>query len=139
MSVFRVKDPDAVTWLHAELVVRLHREALYDGEARGLNPGSDLEGALNRPRTHLAYGGASDYAELAALYGVAVAKAHAFLDGNKRTALLATGAFLVLNGFSLDYPVHDDRAAALFEQVAEGSAGVEELAEWIRHCAVPVR
>jgi death-on-curing protein len=136
VSVFRVENPDAVKWLDAELVTSLNREALYEGETHGLNPGSSLQGALNRPYTHLAYGGASDYVELAAVYGVAITKAHAFLDGNKRTALLATGLFLVLNGFLFDYPVYDDRAAEIFEQVAEGAAGVEELAEWIgRHAA----
>jgi death-on-curing protein len=137
VSAFQVSDPTSVKWLDAELVTDLNEEALYEGEASGLNSGSDLEGALNRPRTHLTYGGVSDYAHLAALYGVAIAKAHAFLDGNKRTALLATDAFLMLNGFTFDFPVYEGEAAEVFERVAEGTAGVEELAEWIRSNATP--
>jgi hypothetical protein len=41
-----------ITWLDGETVVRLNEVALYEGEPRGRNPGSDLEGALARPRGH---------------------------------------------------------------------------------------
>ena len=39
-------------WLDAEAVKTLHEVALYEGDETGLNPGSDLKGALDRPKTH---------------------------------------------------------------------------------------
>ena len=42
--------------------------------------------------------GEPDVAELAASHGFGLAQIHAFVDGNKRTAFLAIGLFLCLNG-----------------------------------------
>jgi death-on-curing family protein len=39
---------------------------------------------------------------LAAAYGFGIARNHPFLDGNKRTAFLAIGLFLLKNGYVLD-------------------------------------
>lgn len=47
---------------------------------------------------NLLHYGKPDYAELAAAYGVDLAKNHAFVDGNKRVAFLTIGLFLMLNG-----------------------------------------
>jgi death on curing protein len=43
-----------------------------------------------------------DIFEMAAAYLFHIARNHAFVDGNKRTALLATIVFLGLNGVLLD-------------------------------------
>jgi death on curing protein len=40
-------------------------------------------------------------AEMAAVYAHGIAKNHAFVDGNKRTALVSSLAFLRLNGYPL--------------------------------------
>ena len=45
-----------------------------------------IEGAVTRIINEYLYNGTSDLYELAALYLVAIAKAHAFPDANKRTA-----------------------------------------------------
>jgi len=82
-----------VVWLDAETVTELNRVALEEGETHALNPGSDLDGALNRPKGYFHYQGVRSLYELAALYAVALVEAHAFQDGNKRTALLAIRAF----------------------------------------------
>lgn len=39
--------------------------------------------------------------ELAAAYAFGIARNHAFVDGNKRTAIVAAGAFLLINGYVL--------------------------------------
>lgn len=44
-----------------------------------------------------AYGDPS-LAEIAAAYAFGIAKAHAFIDGNKRTAFVTAATFLRLNG-----------------------------------------
>lgn len=59
-----------------------------------------------------------------------VCQAHAFFDGNKRTAWLATVAFLDLNGVELG-PVRIDSAEKLVKQVATGQANVADIALWL--------
>jgi death-on-curing protein len=91
-----------VVWLDAETVTELNRVALEESETHALNPGSDLDGALNRPKRYFHYQGVRSLYELAALYAVALVEAHAFQDGNKRTALLAIRAFLRAHNMDFD-------------------------------------
>ena len=62
-----------VVWLDAKTVRELNRVALEEGEGHALNPGSNLGGALNRPRSHYHHRNVRSLYELAALY----AEAHA--------------------------------------------------------------
>ena len=125
-----------VVWLGTETVKELNRVALYEGEPHGLNSGSDLEGALNRPRGHHFYEGTDSMCELAALYAVALVKARAFRDGNKRTALLSIRAFLEANDLEFDYGPYDEEAAEMMTGIATGSVDQEDVTEWIRHNTV---
>ncbi len=63
-----------------------------------------------------------------------LARNHAFVDGNKRIAWLATGAFCRINALDLDAP--DDPAYDLVIAVAQGELDVSEIAarlsEWVR-------
>lgn len=121
-----------ITWLDAETVKELNRVALYEGEPHGLNPGSDLEGALNRPRGHYHFADTTSPYELAALYAVALVKAHAFQDGNKRTAFLAIRAFLRANGLDFDYGPYDEEAAEIMTGIATGAVVRSDVVEWVR-------
>ncbi len=121
-----------VVWLDAETVTELNRVALEEGETHALNPGSDLNGALNRPRGYFHYQGIRSLYELAALYAVALVEAHAFQDGNKRTALLAIRAFLRANDMDFDYGSYDEEAAEMMTSIATGEVDREELIDWIQ-------
>ena len=121
-----------VVWLDAETVEKLNRVALQEGERHAPNPGSDLEGALNRPRGYFHYQGVRSLYELAALYAVALVEAHAFQDGNKRTALLAIRAFLRANDMDFDYGAYDEEAAEIMTGIATGEVVRDDLVEWIR-------
>lgn len=121
-----------VVWLDAETVTELNRVALEESETHALNPGSDLNGALNRPKGYFHYQGVRSLYELAALYAVALVEAHAFQDGNKRTALLAIRAFLRANDMDFDYGSYDEEAAELMTGIATGDVEREELVDWIR-------
>ena len=55
-----------------------------------------LESALASPRNHAPYEGA-DTLEKAAWLGQAIARNHAFIDGNKRATLAAVQTFLAYN------------------------------------------
>jgi len=87
--------------------------------------------ALARPQNLLAYGEpAPDLASLAAAYAYGIARNHPFVDGNKRTALVAARTFLILNGVDLE-ATQDDKVLA-FLSLAEDAISEEELANWIR-------
>jgi death on curing protein len=109
----------------------IHDEAIYEfGGLPGIRDHGLLESALDRPRNLLAYKPRSSMFELAAALCYGVAKNHPFNDGNKRTALLSTRAFLYLNGQVLE-PVQQDEVATMLA-VADGSLDEQQLAVWLR-------
>ena len=83
----------AVEAMHAE---QLRRHA----GAQGLRDENALESALARAENKANYGDPT-IADLAAAYIFGIARNHAFVDGNKRTAMVAAGAFLFINGYGL--------------------------------------
>ena len=122
-------------WVDRRLLVLLHDESLAEhGGAAGLRDEGLLESALARPLNLAAYG-EPDVAELAACYGVGLAKNHAFVDGNKRAAFLAVGLFLALNGHRLTASQTDATLAML--SVAAGDCSEPAFADWIRRHASP--
>ncbi len=55
---------------------------------------------------------------------------HPFLDGNKRTGVMAGGLFLLRNGFQLTASNASLEALAL--DIAQSKVAIEEMAIWIR-------
>ena len=100
-------------WISKQALLLLHAESLAEhGGGQGLRDEGLLDSALTRPQNLAAYGN-PDHAALAASYGLGLAKNHAFVDGNKRAALLATGLFLYLNGWRLTASQADTTLAML--------------------------
>ncbi len=120
-------------WIDRRALELLHDESLaVHGGASGLRDEGLLESALARPLNLVAYG-APDVHELAAAYGVGLAKNHPFVDGNKRAAFLAVGMFLALNGWRLTAPQADATLTML--AVAAGQMDEPTFARWLRqHC-----
>lgn len=117
-------------WLERRALELLHDESIAEhGGAPGLRDAGLFESALARPLNLAAYG-EPDVAELAAAYGVGLAKNHAFVDGNKRVAFLATGLFLSLNGQRLVTTQADATLTML--AVAAGSLDEAAFATWLR-------
>ena len=117
-------------WLTRQIIVAIHDEQLaIHGGASGLRDEGMLESALDRPRNKWAYENA-ELPELAAAYTFAIARNHPFVDGNKRSALLAIYTFLGLNGF--DFVVPEAEAAAVILAMAGGEISEEGLTRWIR-------
>ena len=73
--------------------------------------------------------------EQAAAYLFHLVKNHPFVDGNKRTGLVAMLAFLGLNGRQLEAP--DDDLTALVLGVTEGRVTKAEIAVFVRRHGVP--
>ena len=117
-------------WIDRQALVLLHDESLAEhGGSPGLRDENLLESALARPQNLAAYG-APDFADLAAVYGIGLAKNHPFVDGNKRAAFLAVGLFLALNGLRLASTQLDATMTLL--GVAAGDIDEAALAAWIR-------
>jgi death-on-curing protein len=108
----------------------IHDEQISEhGGLAGVRDQSLLLSALARPRNLAAYG-KPDLADLAAAYATGIARNHAFLDGNKRTAWVVAEVFLLKNGQELTANDHDGVEVML--AVADGSMSEPKLAAWFR-------
>jgi death-on-curing protein len=117
-------------WLAPDIIISVHEAQLAEhGGSAGTRDVGLLESSLARPRNLQAYG-EPDFAELAAAYGFGIARDHPFVDGNKRTALVAVELFLDVNRYEL---VADD-AACVLTMLALAAGDIDEptLAGWIR-------
>jgi death on curing protein len=117
-------------WLTRQIIVAIHDEQLaIHGGASGLRDEGMLESALDRPKNKWAYENA-ELAELAAAYAFGIARNHPFVDGNKRTSLLALYTFLGVNGVEFNVP--EAEAATMILALAAGEVSEESLTRWIR-------
>jgi death on curing protein len=88
--------------LSKALILAIHDEQLAEhGGGTGVRDDGLLESALARPQNRLAYDAKTDLPALAAAYAFGLARNHPFVDGNKRTAFVAAGAFLLINGYQV--------------------------------------
>lgn len=118
----------------AALHVIHDRQIARHGGAPGTRDPALLEGACARPVNRAGYG-APDAFEIAAAYAFGVAKAHAFVDGNKRTAFVAAFTFLRLNGIAIrPDPVSGVR---MMEDLASGDVSEDGFAAWLRDLEKP--
>ncbi|NOT65363.1 MAG: type II toxin-antitoxin system death-on-curing family toxin [Methylotenera sp.] len=117
-------------WVDKQLLILLHDESLVThGGASGVRDEGLLDSALSRA-PNLALNGNPDFADLAAAYGLGLAKNHAFVDGNKRVAFLSVGLFLGINGYKLNANQVDATLTML--AVAAGDTDEATFASWIR-------
>ena len=117
-------------WLSSQMIVAIHDEQLAThGGAAGLRDEGMLESALDRPRNKWTSKQA-ELAEFAAAYAFGIARNHPFVDGNKRTALLALYTFLGVNDIEFDVP--EAEAASIILSLAAGEVSEESLTRWIR-------
>lgn len=121
-------------WLSKEAVLAMHARQLAEhGGGAGIRDEGLLESALQRPISKTHYGD-PDIASLAAAYAFGIARNHPFVDGNKRTALVASRAFLLYNGYQINAP--KEERLTNFLALASGSLNEEDLANWFRGCLV---
>lgn len=116
-----------------EDILRFHEqlEASDIPVEQGVRDMSLLESAVNAP--FQTFGGDELFPtvqEKAArlLYGIA--NNHAFIDGNKRTAVHAMEMYLLLNNVPLDCT--DDELEAIVIAVADNTCSYDDLVSWIR-------
>lgn len=121
-----------IAWIEKSVVLLLHdRQIAEHGGSIGLRDEGLLESALARPQQLYAYGDPPpDLADLAASLAHGIAKNHAFVDGNKRTAYVSYRTFLALNGAELDASAEDKYVTIL--GLAEGRLSEADFAQWLR-------
>lgn len=69
------------------------------------------------------------------LFGLA--RNHAFIDGNKRTAVLSALQFLNANDYDLDLSPAEEAYKTVVE-VAAGDLSLDDLTDWIRNRMKPL-
>lgn len=122
---------DQWVWIEPLVLLAVHDEQLAEhGGGSGVRDAGLFESALARPQQLVAYG-QPDIAEIAASYGYGIARNHPFVDGNKRTAFVATQLFLMLNGFRL--AASDPEHVLTMLAVAAGEISEAEFAAWVRN------
>lgn len=123
-------------WVPLQAIVIIHdRQIARHGGAAGMRDIGLLEAAVERPRNRLAYG-TPRLEELSAAYAFGIAKAHALIDGNKRTAFVTAATFLRLNGHALRPDPFDGVRA--MEALAFGEMSEAAFAEWLARLMVPI-
>ena len=127
-----MKEP---VFLGLDEVIEIHNDQIkrYGGHA-GIRDIGLLKSAIAMPAA--CFSGDylhTDIYEMAAAYLLQIARNHPFMDGNKRTGLLAALVFLDINGVEVDAP-----KGSLYDltmAVATGQAGKKEVAEFFRRLA----
>jgi death-on-curing protein len=124
-------------WVPRRVVDAAHLDQLREhGGLPGVRDENALEAALGRARQKWHYQPDTDLATLAAAYAFALAKAHAFSDGNKRTAFLAAMIFLGLNDRDLE--ATEEEVVTIMVSLAAGHLDEDALAAWMRPRLIPL-
>jgi death-on-curing protein len=124
-------------WVPNRAVYIIHdRQIARHGGASGLRDEGLLQGALQRPINKWQYEN-SDTFGCAAAYAFGVAKAHAFVDGNKRTAFVTSVTFLRLNGWH--FVTEPAEGVTFMEDLASGAVSEESFRNWLEQSSTKIK
>lgn len=124
-------------WIREIEALAMHDQqlTLFGGPA-GVRDHGLLESALARAKNIWAYSeNPPSVGRLAAAYASGISSNHPFLDGNKRTAMVVSFAFLDVNG--RDVIASQEDAALTILALAAGEMSEDQLADWFEHNTVP--
>jgi len=127
-----------IIWIDKHETLTIHAQQLTEhGGSDGVRDDGLLESALARAQNLLAYSEElPSVPRLAAAYGFGIARNHPFVDGNKRTALVITLTFLLVNGLAVTAP-REDRYFVFYD-LAAGKLSEGEFAHWLEVNTEPV-
>jgi death-on-curing protein len=130
--------PNEPIWLPRQAVIDINREVVEaTGENHALLFPDKLESALARPINAYFYEETYDVVSLTVNLMVAIGQAHAFEQGNKRTAFISGLAFLGDNGYAFVHP--DTTPFAMdIEAVITREMSPGEFEEYFAHWVVPL-
>ena len=120
----------SIVWLNTEIVTAMHlRQLAEHGGGAGLRDAGLLDSARRRPINKAQYG-EPNLGDLAAAYAYDIARNHPFIDGNKRTALVASFTFLYLNGYLVNTTQVEN--VRVFLELASGTLSEDQLSGWFK-------
>jgi death-on-curing protein len=120
---------NAPTWVPLAAVVAIHdRQIARHGGAPGMRDAALLEMGCARAMNLAAYAD-PELADIAAAYAFGISKAHAFVDGNKRTAFVTALTFLRLNGHA--FRPETIEGVRMMEGLAAGQISEADFATWL--------
>lgn len=124
-------------WMEAaDAVVAHDLELAAHGGSAGIRDEGLLESAMARAKNIFADAESTlSLAVLAAAYAYGISSNHPFVDGNKRTALLVSFAFLDVNG--LEVVASQEDAFLTILGLAAGEIGEEQLTQWFERNTAP--
>ena len=124
-------------WVPNRAVDIIHdRQIARHGGASGLRDEGLLQGALQRPINKWQYENSNTFG-CAAAYAFGVAKAHAFVDGNKRTAFVTSVTFLRLNGWH--FVTEPVEGVTFMEDLASGAVSEESFRNWLEQSSTKIK
>lgn len=117
-------------WMEAvDAVIAHDLELDAHGGSAGIRDTGLLESAMARPKNVWVYAESTpSLARLAAAYAYGISSNHPFVDGNKRTALLVSFAFLDANG--VEMTANQEDAYLTILGLAAGEISEDQLALW---------
>jgi death on curing protein len=125
-------------WLTKQEVLAMHSlQIAHFGGGSGIRDEGLLESALARAQNIATYAESTpSLARLAAAYGAGIVRNHPFVDGNKRTGLMAAFVFIERNGCRVT--ASQEEAYLAFYDLAAGSLSEDALAQWLAANSEPV-
>jgi len=122
-------------WITKEECLAFHHELIARfGGLGGIRDEGLLESALVRPQQLFHYQEPT-LIELAAAYAEGIVKNHPFLDGNKRSGLMAAALFLETNG--VVFQASEEEAVVHTLALAAGDIGANEYTAWLARSVEP--
>lgn len=121
-----------MNWISSFELLVIHEKVIEEtGGNKGVLNFSNLKASVSRP--FAAFGDQELFPDLTAKVAAqihAISSYHPFVDGNKRTALVAADVCLHLNGYRLT--VSDD-VESFFWSIARGEQSVEDIESWVKN------
>ena len=122
-------------WVSEEDCLSFHDKLLARfGGASGVRDRGLLASALARPQHLFAYE-LPTMCDMAAAYAHGIVKNHPFVDGNKRSGLLAAMLFLEANG--IRFSATEEDAVVQTLALAAGAITAEDFAAWLKRVSRP--
>lgn len=113
--------------IDVDFVIAIHDEILAQEKGlKGYTNHHALASSLERIDNQMLYDPLDNIFEIASFYAVAIAKAHAFADGNKRTAMVVMLSYLAIQGVDIRA---DNGLDDVMVAVVSGEIGREQLAQ----------
>ena len=124
-------------WIIPEAVLAIHKRQIAEhGGGSGLRDPGLLESAIAKPKNIFSYDKEkANIPGLAAAYAYGISRNHPFVDGNKRSGLLAAAVFLEANG--IRFAATEEDAVVQTLALAAGAITAKDFASWLEKVCGP--